>query len=176
MIVEEVKVVNPTKSSVTLQVARHEAVGWTANKTGDTVVYTKSFPSHISSLLSAVICSNAPGELTIARKREETLRFVCVVEQRELSSNMAMDTTPVLHELARVVLSKFSLLNKMVSLSVDIEHENAWRKLNVPTFYLSPSKAPNVLNGAHINATKYILLSNTKAPLLEESIPEDKRK
>lgn len=44
------------------------------------------------------------------------------------------------------------------------------------TFYLSPSKAPNVLNGGQINATKYILMSNTKAPLLEESFPEDKRK
>ncbi|CAJ0604168.1 unnamed protein product [Cylicocyclus nassatus] len=176
LIVEEVKVVNPTKSPVTVQITRPEPIGWTANKTGDTMVYTKTFPLHGSSLSSAVICSSAPGEYTVARKREETLRFVCVVEQRELSSNMAMDTTPVVHELARVVVSKFSLLNKMVPLSVDAEHDNAWKKLNSPTFYLSLSKAPNVLNGAQINATKYILLSNTKAPLLEEAFPEDKRK
>lgn len=49
-------------------------------------------------------------------------------------------------------------------------------KLNAANFYLSPSKAPNVLNGDKINATRYILMSNVKAPLLEVSFPEDKRK
>ncbi|ETN76978.1 hypothetical protein NECAME_00504 [Necator americanus] len=131
---------------------------------------------HLFSLTSAVICSSAPGEYQVARKREETLRFICVVEQRELSSNMAMDTKPVLHELTTKVVSEFSRLYKMAPLAIDTEHENAWKKLNMVSFYLSPSKAPNVLNGDQINATKYILMSNTKAPLLEESIPEDKRK
>uniref|UniRef100_A0A0K0DLJ9 Protein PBN1 n=1 Tax=Angiostrongylus cantonensis TaxID=6313 RepID=A0A0K0DLJ9_ANGCA len=59
---------------------------------------------------------------------------------------------------------------------MDEEHENGWKKLNMVTFFLSPSKAPNVLNGDKINATRYILLSNTKAPLLEDSFPEDKKK
>ncbi|EPB70470.1 hypothetical protein ANCCEY_10429 [Ancylostoma ceylanicum] len=89
---------------------------------------------------------------------------------------MAMDTKPVLNELSKRVISDFSRLNNMAPLAIDTEHENAWKKLNMVTFYLSPSKAPNVLNGGQINATKYILMSNTKAPLLEESFPEDKRK
>ncbi|KAK6746598.1 hypothetical protein RB195_000086 [Necator americanus] len=176
LLVEEVKVVNPTKSSVTLRIGRTVAENWAANKTGDAIVYTRTFPMHLFSLTSAVICSSAPGEYQVARKREETLRFICVVEQRELSSNMAMDTKPVLHELTTKVVSEFSRLYKMAPLAIDTEHENAWKKLNMVSFYLSPSKAPNVLNGDQINATKYILMSNTKAPLLEESIPEDKRK
>ncbi|EYC06118.1 hypothetical protein Y032_0078g1201 [Ancylostoma ceylanicum] len=176
LLVEEVKVVNPTKSSVTLQIGRNAAENWAANRTGDVTVYTRTFPSHLFSLTAAVICSSAPGEYIVARKREETLRFVCVIEQRELSSNMAMDTKPVLNELSKRVISDFSRLNNMAPLAIDTEHENAWKKLNMVTFYLSPSKAPNVLNGGQINATKYILMSNTKAPLLEESFPEDKRK
>uniref|UniRef100_W6NAH6 Uncharacterized protein n=1 Tax=Haemonchus contortus TaxID=6289 RepID=W6NAH6_HAECO len=176
LLVEEVKIINPTKASITVKVERPEEKNWSANKTGDAIVYTQTFPLHLSSLTAAVMCSSVPGEYTVSQKREDTIRFMCIVEQRELSSNMAMDIKPALQELTRKVIDEFSRLTVIVPLSVDLEHEHAWAKLNAASFYLSLSKAPNVLNGDRINATRYILMSNVKAPLLEYSFPEDKRK
>ncbi|WKY08050.1 hypothetical protein Q1695_007502 [Nippostrongylus brasiliensis] len=176
VLLEEVKIVNPSKVSVTVKMERPQANNWSSNKTGDAIVYTQTFPLHVSSLVAAAMCSSVPSEYTVSRKREETVRFMCIVEQRELSSNMAIDTKPVLIDLSKKVVSEFTLLNKMAPLTIDTEHERAWWKLNAATFYLSPSKAPKVLNGDKINATRYILMSNVKAPLLELSFPEDKRK
>ncbi|KAK6058175.1 hypothetical protein COOONC_04259 [Cooperia oncophora] len=176
LLVEEVKIVNPTKASITVKMERPEEMKWSANKTGDAIVYTQSFPLHLSSLTAAIMCSSVPAEYTVSQKREETIRFMCIVVQKELSSNMAMDTKPVLQELTKKVISEYSRLSVVAPLSVDVSHERAWETLNAATFYLSPSKAPKVLNGDQINATRYILMSNVKAPLLEESFPEDKRK
>ncbi|KAK6019336.1 prenyltransferase and squalene oxidase repeat-containing domain protein [Ostertagia ostertagi] len=176
LLVEEVKIVNPTKASITVKMERPEEKKWAANKTGDAIVYSQTFPLSLSSLTAAVMCSSVPTEYTVSQKREETIRFMCIVEHRELSSNMAIDTKPVLQELTRKVITEYGRLTVVASLTVDLEHERAWEKLNAASFYLSPSKAPNVLNGDRINATRYILMSNVKAPLLEESFPEDKRK
>ncbi|VDM58244.1 unnamed protein product, partial [Angiostrongylus costaricensis] len=93
---------------------------------------------------------------------EETIRFIY--------------TKPALNELSKKAIAEFSRISRTSPLLMDEEHKNAWKKLNMVTFFLSPSKAPNVLNGDKINATRYILLSNTKAPLLENSFPEDKKK
>lgn len=65
-----------------------------------------------------------------SESREETIRFKCIVEYRELASNMAMDTKPALQELSRKVISEFTMLNAMSSLSLDTEHELAWGKVS----------------------------------------------
>ncbi|KAJ1368176.1 hypothetical protein KIN20_029254 [Parelaphostrongylus tenuis] len=162
--------------SVTLHMHRPEVKNWKINRTSEAVIYTQTFPLHVSSLSSAVTCSSFSEEYVVSQKREETIRFICIVEQRELLSNMAIDTKPALNELARRAVAEFRRISKISSLLMDEEHDKAWNKLNMVSFFLSPSKAPNVLNGDKINATRYILLSNIKAPLLEESIPEDKKK
>ncbi|KJH50091.1 prenyltransferase and squalene oxidase repeat-containing domain protein [Dictyocaulus viviparus] len=164
------------KTSVTLKMHRGESKNWKMNKTGDAVVYTKTFPLHISSLSSAIMCSNIPREYIVSQQKEETIRFICIIEQRELHSNMAIDTLPAVNELTRKVIAGFGRISKELPRLIDNEHITAWKKLNTVTFYLSSSKAPNVLSGDKINATRYILLSNTKAPLLEEYFPEDKKK
>lgn len=43
------------------------------------------------------------------------------------------------------------------------------------TFGISKSLAPNALNGDKINATRYILLSNMRDPLLEFGINKEQK-
>lgn len=48
-------------------------------------------------------------------------------------------------------------------------------QLNEVTFHLSHSFAPNVLNGVLINGTRYAIMSNVRAPILEDGVsPQEK--
>ncbi|MCP9265589.1 hypothetical protein DINM_020920 [Dirofilaria immitis] len=55
------------------------------------------------------------------------------------------------------------------------EHSTAWHKLNMVTFGISKSLAPNALNADEINATRYILLSNIRDPLLEIGVSKEQK-
>ena len=56
------------------------------------------------------------------------------------------------------------------------EHIDAWTSLWRPAFYMSPSLAPGALNMALINATRYALLSNERAPLHEHGVTVERRR
>jgi len=47
------------------------------------------------------------------------------------------------------------------------QHEVAWMALWNTGFYISPSRAENVINGNQINATVYSVLTQVRAPLQE---------
>lgn len=49
-------------------------------------------------------------------------------------------------------------------------------QLNAVSFSISHSRAPSVLNGVLINATRYALVSNVKALLIQEEVTEKERK
>lgn len=49
-------------------------------------------------------------------------------------------------------------------------------QLNTVTFDISKSLAPDVLNTGLINALRYGLLANVRAPLLEHAVPPQKKK
>uniref|UniRef100_A0A1I7WGR8 Uncharacterized protein n=1 Tax=Heterorhabditis bacteriophora TaxID=37862 RepID=A0A1I7WGR8_HETBA len=74
------------------------------------------------------------------------------------------------------VVDQFSKLKTIGASVLDKENADAWNKLNKFAFRLSHSKAPDVLNEDRISATRYILLSNTKAITLDQATPADERK
>ncbi|PAV60138.1 hypothetical protein WR25_18501 [Diploscapter pachys] len=153
--IEEMLVMNPTRNAITVNIDRKRPRDrWTSNKSGsEAEVFTRDFYT----TSTGIICSTAPGRFTVLHKREEILRFTCIVQQKLLKS-------PTLN---KSIIDQYSLIHGTSSNTLDNEHKEAWRKLNKPHFYLSPSKAPNVLHPSRINATRYVVLSNVKAPTFE---------
>uniref|UniRef100_A0A8R1EDF0 Uncharacterized protein n=1 Tax=Caenorhabditis japonica TaxID=281687 RepID=A0A8R1EDF0_CAEJA len=87
--------------------------------------------------------------------REESLRFTCSIVAK-----------PTSEEASRDAIRLFQSAKNTKNL--DLEHYEGWSKMHTASFSVSSSKAPNTLNGDRINATKYILLSNLRAPTIEQ--------
>lgn len=68
---------------------------------------------------SGIICSTAPGRFTVLHKREEILRFTCIVQQKLLKS-------PTLN---KSIIDQYSLIHGTSSNTLDNEHKEAWRKV-----------------------------------------------
>lgn len=172
IIVEEIKIANPTKSVVKMLMSREDSPAW------------KSSPDsnfHESSLLmrddlgvggrsgGCILCSSVVPSSDIQPKREETFRLTCVVDIREKVGDGWMKDS-------REEVSNMFALSKKEAASIEKDHISAWEKLNDVTFHISHSFAPNVINGVVINATRYALLSNVRAPLLEDGVsPQEKK-
>ncbi|CAD6191868.1 unnamed protein product [Caenorhabditis auriculariae] len=151
VLVQDIKVVNPTKSTIRLRAERPAVSSqWKQSKSGDAVVSMRTF--------------NTPSfNVSVAVKREETLRFICVVAQKESKLEQT--------DLSSEVIEKFSTVRSLTTL--DSEHKDGWKKLHSTFFSLVPSKAPDAINGDRVNATKYIILSHTKALTLEVGVPQE---
>ncbi|KAL3088189.1 hypothetical protein niasHS_008050 [Heterodera schachtii] len=61
----------------------------------------------------------------------------------------------------------FACLYALSSDQLDQEHALAWKELNLATFHISQSKAPNALNQPQIDTVRDALLSTVRATLLE---------
>ncbi|CAI4222065.1 unnamed protein product [Auanema sp. JU1783] len=173
VLIEDVQIINPTKASFTIQVSRPNPITpWTQNKTGEATVWSREYDAVSDRRrVASIICSNAPGSVSVLQKREENFRFTCVVEETDSSSDKPIQE--VRDTLFKKSIAEFSNVNTESSSTLDSEHMAAWNKISSPSFFLSHSKAPNVLNGDRINATRYIILSNTKALTLEKTTSEE---
>lgn len=70
----------------------------------------------------AVICSSLPENLIVNQKREESFRFICVVEHEKIGQDAVFTKRHLLSK----VLEKFSEVNDMHHDKIDEEHKNAW--------------------------------------------------
>lgn len=148
--VQVVQISNPTKSTVRLNLSRLSSNWWAHSKTGDLSVNQRQ----IGGTSYAIVCTDAPGKVTVSQKREESFRFTCAIASK-----------PTSEEASRDAIRLFQ--SGRDAKSLDSEHFDGWSKMHLTGFSVSNSKAPNTLNGDRINATKYILLSSLRAPTIE---------
>lgn len=150
--VQIVQISNPTKSTVRINLSRISSNWWAHSKSGDLTVNQRQ----IGGASYAIVCTDPPGKVTVAQKREESLRFTCSIASK-----------PTSEEASREAIRMFQ--DGKDAKALDSEHFEGWTKMHLSGFSVSYSKAPNTLNGDRINATKYILLSNLRAPTIEYS-------
>lgn len=148
--VQTVQISNPTKSTVRLNLSRLSSNWWAHSKSGELVVNQRQ----VGGSSYAIVCTDAPGKVTVSQKREESFRFTCSIASK-----------PTSEEASRDAIRLFQSGNDAKAL--DAEHFEGWSKMHLTGFSVSTSKAPNTLNGDRINATKYILLSSLRAPTIE---------
>ncbi|GMR48087.1 hypothetical protein PMAYCL1PPCAC_18282 [Pristionchus mayeri] len=116
----------------------------------------------------SIICSSLVEKSDIQPKREEIFRFGCAVAICDKVGDVWKKNTK------EEVTNAFTEWKKE-AISIEKEHYNAWEKLNEVTFHLSHSFAHNVLNGVVINATRYAIMSNVRAPILEDGVSPQER-
>ncbi|KAK0400044.1 hypothetical protein QR680_003322 [Steinernema hermaphroditum] len=169
LLVQEIQIVNPGDRSVTFEFSVDDSKDWTkGDSLGGSAVFTRIANVAGDKFALAAVCSSVPDKVTIREKREETFRFMCVFEQKAVEKEKTEVET--LQVVSLAAMSNFATYKNMNTVSVDMEHYDAWKSLNNVTFVLSHSKAPNVLNADLLNYTKYALLSNSKAPLLSADL------
>ena len=134
--IEEMLVMNPTRNAITVNIDRKRPKDrWTSNKSGsEAEVFTRDFYTTSAGMkveivnryllipmfqFSGIICSTAPGRFTVLHKREEILRFTCIVQQKLLKS-------PTLN---KSIIDQYSLIHGTSSNTLDNEHKEAWRKV-----------------------------------------------
>ncbi|CAI2352199.1 unnamed protein product [Caenorhabditis sp. 36 PRJEB53466] len=148
--VQIVQISNPTKSTVRLNLSRLSSNWWSHSKSGELAVSQRQ----IGGTSYAIVCTDPPGKVTVSQKREESLRFTCSIASK-----------PTSEEASRDAIRLFQ--SGKDAKTLDSEHFEGWSKMHLSGFSVAPSKAPNTLNGDRINATKYILMSNLRAPTIE---------
>ncbi|CAG9535226.1 unnamed protein product [Cercopithifilaria johnstoni] len=176
LLVQELQATNPSNSDVEIELSVKISKYWTRTKSKSLsgMVYTRYFESDGAHTLAAVTCSKIPATVTVEQKHEISLRFLCLINYISpltLGKNKD-DELKLLDEGITKELTNYSLLDGTLLYH---EHSTAWHKLNTITFGISKSLAPNALNADEINATRYVLLSNMRDPLLELGISKEQK-
>lgn len=166
VLMQEIQITNPTRGSLDLKIERKDSSNWEEDTSKSGVRQRVIQRNSASSVVVATMCSKAPGKLEVTPRREETFRFTCAVDYVEANTPSAANNLP---SLASRAVAEFSTATQMNGIVLDKEHTEAWNKIHDIGFHLSHSKAPMVLNSDKINATKYAILSNIRAPVLEVS-------
>ncbi|VBB27329.1 unnamed protein product [Acanthocheilonema viteae] len=175
LLIQELQATNPSNSDVEIELSVKISEYWTQTKSNSfsDPVYTRYFESDGAHILAAVICTKIPATVTVEHKHEISLRFLCVINYiSPLSAEKKNDELKLLAESITKELTNYSLLDGTLLYR---EHSIAWHELNTITFGISKSLAPNALNADEINATRYILLSNMRDPLLELGISKEQK-
>ncbi|VDD93753.1 unnamed protein product [Enterobius vermicularis] len=188
VIVQDIVITNPTDDLVEVKLTTHSHVKWDQDERVDkTYVYSRALEVDDTAFALGGICSFVPKKITVERKREESERFLCVVNYEVVKTNEIIEgkkrinravskSTSSLPKVYSYFLKEFADILSLGIGILDRENEDAWRKLNTVTFDISKSLAPDVLNTGLINALRYGLLANVRAPLLEHAVPPQKKK
>ncbi|CAI5446876.1 unnamed protein product [Caenorhabditis angaria] len=75
VMVQEILISNPTKSTIRLNLNRQSSNWWANSKIGDITTHQRN----IANSSYVVVCSDPPGKISVSQKREETLKFHCVI-------------------------------------------------------------------------------------------------
>uniref|UniRef100_A0A9J2PXP6 Membrane-associated protein n=1 Tax=Ascaris lumbricoides TaxID=6252 RepID=A0A9J2PXP6_ASCLU len=118
-------------------------------------------------------CIFTPTFYRFLKSRREHLKSVSF---KEFADTLSIGAASLDEEHTSAWRREFADTLSIGAASLDEEHTSAWRLLNRVSFGISKSLAPDALNGDLINATRYALLSNTRAPLLEHASTEQQKK
>ncbi|KAM3725411.1 Uncharacterized protein ACO02O_02291 [Dirofilaria immitis] len=176
LLIQELQTTNPSNSDIEIELSVKTPEYWTQKKSNSLSdpVYTRYFESDGAHTLAAVACTKIPKTVTVEQKHEIFLRFLCLINYisplpAEKNEN---DELKLLDEDIAREFADYSPLDGTILYR---EHSTAWHKLNMVTFGISKSLAPNALNADEINATRYILLSNIRDPLLEIGVSKEQK-
>ncbi|KAI1715407.1 protein C17H12.2 [Ditylenchus destructor] len=175
ILIQDIRVSNPSTSSVELKfTSRAGFANWEKSDSGQSPVYIKLF-DHEGKTIIAMVCSSVPlSSVNVRPQTEETFRFICVVQEEKIQSQEAESMSK--RKIIGKITDYYTQINGMNSHTLDNEHKNAWKMLNQAAFNISHSKATGALNPDKINITRYALLSNVRAPLLELAETAERRK
>jgi hypothetical protein len=165
LLVQDIKITNPSLSALSIKFDRGISEEWEKQELTTVPVYYRTLDIQNQKIGVAVICSSLPNDIVVHQKREESFRFMCVVEQGVIS----VDSFATKRQLSAKAIQEFTEINSLHWNQVDTEHKDAWKDLNRASFNISYSKAPNALNSDIVGLTKFALLSSVRAPLLEKT-------
>uniref|UniRef100_A0A7E4ZSV8 Transmembrane protein n=1 Tax=Panagrellus redivivus TaxID=6233 RepID=A0A7E4ZSV8_PANRE len=163
VLIQDIKLSNPSTDALNIEFSRSISPDWHEETGLAAPVYYKVVYQNNQQVGVAVACSLLPREVVVHPKREESYRFLCVLEHAPFTGDL--DTTK--RQAVANVLTRFTDVNALHYNRVDIEHKEAWAELNKANFNISESKAPNALNTKQISLTKHAILSSVRAPLVE---------
>uniref|UniRef100_A0A915PUX2 Uncharacterized protein n=1 Tax=Setaria digitata TaxID=48799 RepID=A0A915PUX2_9BILA len=172
LLIQELQAANPSDSDIEIELSVKISEYWTQRKSSSAAdpVYTRHFESDGAHTLVAAACTKIPETITVEQKNEIFLRFLCLINY--IAGKNENDELRLLGESVAKELTDYSLLDRTLLYR---EHSTAWNKLNMVTFGISKSLAPNALNADQINATRYVLLSNMRDPLLEIGVSKEQK-
>uniref|UniRef100_F1KVQ6 Uncharacterized protein n=1 Tax=Ascaris suum TaxID=6253 RepID=F1KVQ6_ASCSU len=175
VLVQDVQTTNPTSEAIRVEFSKKDPKHWTAGeKVGETHSWWRFIEADGVDIIMAAICSLVPRSVSIENKREESMRFTCLFNYDVIAKED--DRNAKQQQLTQSIVKEFADTLSIGAASLDEEHTSAWRLLNRVSFGISKSLAPDALNGDLINATRYALLSNTRAPLLEHASTGQQKK
>ncbi|PVD33839.1 hypothetical protein C0Q70_05100 [Pomacea canaliculata] len=188
LLIQDIRVQNPTKYAVTVEFDQIGASGWqdatsvlkTINsQAGKPVSYRLTSGviqlSDSDSVVAAAVGSTTVEQSTLTVMPGSTVNFhfVTVVNYtRPISQNEAPNyMASLLNQVEQDMAKGLSFAEKHLRLN----HMRVWGKLWESGFSLSYSKASGVLNGDKINRTIYYILSNVPAPMHDASTSKRER-
>uniref|UniRef100_A0A8R1TSI2 Uncharacterized protein n=1 Tax=Onchocerca volvulus TaxID=6282 RepID=A0A8R1TSI2_ONCVO len=176
LLIQELQVTNPSNSDIEIELSMKIPEYWMQKKSSSSAdpVYTRYFESDGAHTLAAVACTKIPETVTVEQKHEISLHFICVINYIS-PLPVGKNENDELKLLNESVIKEFADYNSLDRTILYREHSTAWHKLNMITFGISKSLAPNALNADEINSTRYILLSNVRDPLLEIGVSKEQK-
>lgn len=168
ILVQEIKVSNPTDSNFEISIHTNKIVPWinggstTINAMGDSTaqyrVYTGSMNvSNDSEIAVSIACRNFPLKLYVdARKSKQVhlltaLNYSAPVKRNQIIAKKA--------EIEKNVIDSIRKISAQDQNHLKENHANAWQELWRTGLTIGTSKAKDALNGDKINATMYYVLS-----------------
>lgn len=174
LLVQEIRTTNPTDSAIALELSTKQSSKWTQGESvGNTFVNSRLLEVDGTRTMVVAICSFVPETIVVEGKREDSERFSCVFNYKLLKTGE--NDVEVRKRLGQMVVKEFADLMHIGGAVLDREHDEAWQSLNVVTFGISKSLAPDALNADVINNTRYALLSNVRAPLIENDVSVEEK-
>jgi hypothetical protein len=178
---EEIVFNNPSKESITLEIIQLGMIKWNQSKIKienlngieftissgiiDTVIEGKQ-----KHLCITIGTTRLPTHIRLKEHEFNTKYTVITVVKYSATflSGKLENLDPVLADLEVKVINEIKTVQSMSFNKLKKEHIQAWNNLWRTGFGISNSLATGALNGDQLNGTIYYLLSNSRAPLIEQ--------
>ncbi|VDN01268.1 unnamed protein product [Thelazia callipaeda] len=175
LLIQEFRASNPSTSDIEIKLMFTVSKLWNHIKRDSVAdpLYTRYFESDGAHTLAAITCNEVPETVTVGQGHDIFIRFLCLISY---VSPLQKNKDEELKVLEESIVKELALCKMMEGNILYREHSTAWKRLNIVTFGISKSLAPNALNAAEINSTRHMLLSNTRDPLLEIGFDKERKK
>ncbi|XP_046367670.1 uncharacterized protein KIAA2013 homolog [Haliotis rufescens] len=188
VLVQDIRIQNPTQSAVTVELDQIGPSGWTDSKTqqflgktstGENVSYKVTtgivqIPESTSVVAAAIgMVYLDSGTVTVQPDRTKLYHILTVVHYtKPADKHEVPHLVPDLLSQVKIDMEKGLNIDGKLLLQ---EHTRVWASLWQSGFGISYSKAGGALNGDKINSTIYFVLSNVPAPLHDPSTTKAQR-
>jgi len=182
VLVQDIKVTNPSTASVQVSLSREGARGWVGNKassrsidvggheskysiTGGTV----QLPASDKRAVVVIAARKVPSTLRVGPRAKEILHLLTGVAYSEPFSPTAPGMEEVRLDMEKQSVGGVVEAAAFTQQQLRDSHSEVWRQLWTSGFSISRSLADKAINGDRINATMYYVLSHSPTPLHSSS-------